>query len=436
MRNQLFMRIFITILLLNLWPNLLKAENSNTKFTQIPNEETFRTLIVGNILVGPCTVVINSNQTVEGECKKGAISGTWEWVRGKFCRVVSVGDKQLPYECQKFEYNVQHKKARVVSSVRKKKTIYQVKRIKITNKKPLIDNTKKPKFVISGKSASLKIKVDNQPTRSKTSVSVRSEKWRGAKTVDEAIGFARELDSHLSMFLTIAKTLRDQPQNSNTRANLIVSEEIKRLRAEKKLLATFLSGKFETPVWPKNKNLSVSAFRAADTFPKIPFYVPGTDEIGEMLIIPRVTDAGFLTYKFDFLDPTSSSDKVRDTIIVAHEHVETVIQGLQKIDQWTSIAQQKKINRRIEKSAACVPVGNCENKKQGVSSTEIVFQIYEDGSTAGRIQSNKGRFSVGYNLSVESSLLLSAYLTYMRIAGAREFNMGIMSDEDVKKLFK
>ena len=398
MRKPLFMRVFITILLLNLWPNVLKAENSNMKFTQILNEQTFRTLIVGNILVGPCTVVINSNQTVEGKCKKGAISGTWEWVRDRFCADVSVGDKELPYECQKFEYNVRHKKARAVSSVRKTKNIYQVKTIQITKKKPLINKTQNPKFAISSESTSVKIRVDNQPTRSKTAVSVRSEKWRGAKSVDEAEEFARELDSQILMFLTIAKTLGDRPQNTNTRANLIVSDEIKRLRAEKKLLAAFLLKRFATPVWPKNKNLSVSAFRAADTFPKIPFYVPGTDEIGEMLIIPRVTDEGFLTYKFDFLDPTSSFDKVRDTIIVAHEHVETVIQGLQKIDQWTTIAQQKKINRRIEKSAACVPVGNCENKKQGISSTEIVFQIYEDGSTAGSIQSNKGRFSVGYNL--------------------------------------
>lgn len=375
MRKPLFMRVFITILLLNLWPNVLKAENSNMKFTQILNEQTFRTLIVGNILVGPCTVVINSNQTLEGECKKGAISGTCEWVRDRFCADVSVGDKELPYECQKFEYNVRHKKARAVSSVRKTKNIYQVKNIQITKKKPLINKTQKPKFAISSESTSVKIRVDNQPTRSKTAVSVRSEKWRGAKTVDEAEEFARELDGQLLMFSTIAKTLGDQPQNTNTRANLIVSDEIKRLRAEKKLLAAFLLKKFATPVWQKNKNLSVSAFRAADTFPKIPFYVPGTDEIGEMLIIPRVTDEGFLTYKFDFLDPTSSFDKVRDTIIVAHEHVETVIQGLQKIDQWTTIAQQKKINRRIEKSAACAPVGNCENKKQGISSKEIVFQI-------------------------------------------------------------
>ena len=69
-------------------------------------------------------------------------------------------------------------------------------------------------------------------------------------------------------------------------------------------------------------------------------------------------------------------------------------------------------------------------------STEIVFQVYEDGSTAGRMQRNKGTYSVGYNLSVESSVLLSAYLTYMRDTGFKEFNIRNMSDEELESLFK
>jgi len=38
-------------------------------------------------------------------------------------------------------------------------------------------------------------------------------------------------------------------------------------------------------------------------------------------------------------------------------------------------------------------------------------------------------------MSVESSILLSAYLTYMRDVGAKEFKIGIMTDEEVEKLF-
>ena len=52
-----------------------------------------------------------------------------------------------------------------------------------------------------------------------------------------------------------------------------------------------------------------------------------------------------------------------------------------------------------------------------------------------RIQRNKGTFATGYNMSVESSLLMAAYLTYMRDIGAREFNLGNMTDAEVKSLF-
>ena len=93
---------------------------------------------------------------------------------------------------------------------------------------------------------------------------------------------------------------------------------------------------------------------------------------------------------------------------------------------------------RIEwrQTSGCIPDGACENKVQGVSSTEVVFQIYEDGYTAVKIQRNKGQISSVYNMSIESSILLSAYLTYMRDVGSKEFNIGIMSDDDVKDLFQ
>ena len=237
------------------------------------------------------------------------------------------------------------------------------------------------------------------------------------------------------MFEAIADVIEQQPLALKDRVLSVVKSEITRLRKEKELLQEQLTSRFSTPIRPNNANLSVSAFRAADTFPKIPFYVPGTNEIGEMLVVPRVSDEGYLNYQFDFLDPTSTYDKVRDSIDVAHDDIGALIFGLNKIDEWTKVAQENNVNRRIEKTASCIPDGMCEEKKQGISSTEVVFQVYEDGSTAGRIQRNKGKFMVGYNMSVESSILLSAYLIYMRDVGAKEFNIGVMTDEEVEGLF-
>lgn len=262
------------------------------------------------------------------------------------------------------------------------------------------------------------------------------KKWEQASNIEEAKAHVNEIQASITMFVSIKKVLNQQPITMKERVLSVVDVEIDRLRAEKIQLEKVLSARFSTPIRPENSNLGVSAFRAADTFPKIPFYVPGTAETGEMIIIPRVSDDGYLMYQFDFLDLTSVHDKVRDTISIKHEDIDNLIGGLQKIDSWTVVSQKNNVNRRISKSSACIPKGNCENKKQGISSTEVVFQVYEDGSTAGRIQRNKGRFSVGYNMSVESSILLSAYLLYMKDVGAKEFNIGVMTNDEVKDLFQ
>jgi hypothetical protein len=290
-------------------------------------------------------------------------------------------------------------------------------------------------LLANSQSSSSSVGVYSDNNQSTVVLSKSFSQWNQAQSPEEALAFANEIQASILMYTAIYEVIQQQPLTLKDRVLSVVDNEINRLRAEKELLQKELSSRFSTPIRPNNANLTVSSFRAADTFPKIPFYVPGTNEIGEMLVIPRVTDLGFLEYQFDFLDPTATYDKVRDTVSIPHENIDDVIVGLQKIDEWTLIAQENNVNRRVEKTSACIPNDACETKKQGVSSSEIIFQIYEDGSTAGRIQRNKGMFSVGYNMSVESSILLSAYLTYMRDTGAKEFNIGIMSDEEVIKLF-
>ena len=244
-----------------------------------------------------------------------------------------------------------------------------------------------------------------------------------------------EVQSSLNMYKAISKVVKKQTPDIRNSIIGPVNKEIKKLTQEKEALEKQFSNQFSTPIRPSNQKLNISSFKASETFPKIPFYVPGTNEIGEMLTIPRVTDEGFLVYRLDFLDPSSTYEKVRDSINIPHENIDGVIKALVNIDKWTKTAQENNLTRRVSKTAICIPAGRCQNKKKGIMSTEIVFQVYEDGSTAGRIQRNKGTYSVGYNLSVESSVLLSAYLTYMRDIGSKEFNIGNMSDDEVKSLF-
>lgn len=261
------------------------------------------------------------------------------------------------------------------------------------------------------------------------------QKWESAQTVSEAQRYVDEVQATIVMYMAIREVVDEQPPTMKERVLGVVDNEISRLQQQKTRLQDRFTQRFTTPIKPSNANLQVSAFRASDTFPKVPFYIPGTNEIGETLVTPRVSDEGYLNYKFDFIDPVATYDKVRDTVLIPHDSIDELIYGMGKVDEWTQVAQENGVNRRISKAAACIPTGACEVKKAGISSTELLFQVYEDGSTSGRMQINKGEFNVGYNMSVESTILLQAYLIYMREIGSKEFNVGVMSDEEVLELF-
>lgn len=261
------------------------------------------------------------------------------------------------------------------------------------------------------------------------------KKWENAQTIAEAQRYVDEVQATIVMYMAIREVVDEQPPTMKERVLGVVDNEINRLQEQKLRLQDRLTQRFTTPIKPTNANLQVSAFRASDTFPKVPFYIPGTNEIGEMLVTPRVSDDGYLNYQFDFIDPVATYEKVRDSVLIPHANVDELITGMGKIDEWTRVAQENNVNRRLSKTSACIPAGACEVKKAGVSSAELMFQIYEDGSTAGRLQINKGMFSVGYNMSVETTILLQAYLIYMRDLGSKEFNVGVMSDDEVLDLF-
>ena len=288
----------------------------------------------------------------------------------------------------------------------------------------------------------LKSKNENQNSNKRENNQTEIENIKGYTTVlknvnnqSEAQKKLDQIQASLNMYEAISKVVKRQRPDVKSRFLIAIKREVKNLNAAKQSLQQEYLNQYSTPITPTNQKLNISSFKASETFPKVPFYVPGTSEIGEMITIPRVTDEGKLVYRLDFLDPTLTYEKVRDSINIPHENINGVIKALLNIDKWTITAQENNLTRRVSKTALCIPRGRCENKKTGVTSTEIVFKVYEDGSTAGRIQRNKGTYSVGYNLSVESSVLLSAYMTYMRDIGFKEFNNRNMSDEEIESLF-
>ena len=194
-----------------------------------------------------------------------------------------------------------------------------------------------------------------------------------------------------------------------------------------------------TSIKPNDKNLYLSARKASEIYPKIPFYIPGTSETGEFWVEPVVTDKGELRFQFKFIDNQATVDKIRGQIDMNLAEMEDTQKALFKLHSWSEVAHQQKLRKNYEKRVTCFPSAECPadgDRLDGKSSTEIRFNVYEDGSTAGRIQRNKGRFIEGYNVSIDSAMLLQAYLNHVIKEAKAEYQSGTQDKKALDQLFQ
>jgi ribosomal protein S15P/S13E len=244
------------------------------------------------------------------------------------------------------------------------------------------------------------------------------------------------LVTQLKLLAQISEHVRAKASDDESRKKL--SAITKRITELEKLVKSYereSRSKYGVPIKPSNANLGVTAAKASEVFPRVPYYIPGTDEVGEMWIKPYVSNGGELLYDFNFVDKTAEFGKIKDTIVLSANNIGTVSTALVKVNEWSDKALEKNLRRRFEKSAACFPQEMCGKREAGKTSTEVVFMLYEDGSTSTKIQQNKGKFQSGYNVSVESGLLLSAYADYMIDIGSKEFMAATMTDAELDAEF-
>jgi peptidoglycan hydrolase-like protein with peptidoglycan-binding domain len=243
--------------------------------------------------------------------------------------------------------------------------------------------------------------------------------------------------TQLKLFEQIERQISAKAKNASSERKLsTVKERLNELRSSIREIEIEVKGKYGTPIRPTNANLGVTAVKASEVFPRVPYYIPGTTETGELWIKPYVTDEGLLTYDFNFVAEFSDFEKIKDTLTMNSEHVMAVADALVKVTEWSDTAIQKGMRRSYEKSAYCYPQVMCGKNEAGNNSAEVIFVLYDDGSTAVRLQENKGKFRSGYNLSVESGLLLSAYMDYMVEIGENEFEANTMTDAELDSVFK
>ena len=152
----------------------------------------------------------------------------------------------------------------------------------------------------------LKSKNENQNSNKGEYNQTEIENINGYKTVlknvnnqSEAQKKLDQIQASLNMYEAISKVVKRQRPDVKSRFLIAIKKEVKKLNAEKQSLQQEYLNQYSTPITPTNQKLNISSFKASETFPKVPFYVPGTNEIGEMITIPRVTDEGKLVYRLN-----------------------------------------------------------------------------------------------------------------------------------------
>lgn len=93
--------------------------------------------------------------------------------------------------------------------------------------------------------------------------------------------------------------------------------------------------RYITSVKPQDRDEYTTARVASQAFPRVPYFIPGTQETGEFWIEPIVSETGTLTYQFRFVDPTADYNKVRDTIAMSPSELVDVQAALTKIRAWS-----------------------------------------------------------------------------------------------------
>ena len=113
---------------------------------------------------------------------------------------------------------------------------------------------------------------DNQNKNLSSSSGSNTINIENINSIEDAQTYINEIQATINMYLTINNVMKTNTKNKSEKEkyNDIINKKISSLIKQKELLQNKLKSRFSTPIKPTNTNLNVSAFRSAETFPKIP----------------------------------------------------------------------------------------------------------------------------------------------------------------------
>ena len=158
---------------------------------------------------------------------------------------------------------------------------------------------------------------------------------------------------------------------------------------------------------------AATALTSSQTFPDLPYDIPGSTEMGEMRVSPTVTADGVSTYTLTLTAPFAENNKVSDTVVMDFLETQEASSALKAIGTWSDAAQTARSHEYAVKIAFCFPKDQCSEHRPGRVTTEFDYVTYADDSSTAKVRLNKGTVASEYYLSIRSARLLAAYLDYM-----------------------
>jgi len=183
---------------------------------------------------------------------------------------------------------------------------------------------------------------------------------------------------------------------------------------------------------------------------KIQYYIPGSEEIGEMWVNWFIDDDKGPMMRLHFMDPTHQYENQAYKIDISLEPIQfpcntdiakdsnkntspscQIVKDLLRADKWGKIAKKQNLKRRYRKRVSYV--NGDENSK---ISTAIYFQVYEDGSMTAQIEEVKHGFPKRFNFTLNNALELARYIETTREKAKQKWMNKTRTKEDLDALFK
>jgi hypothetical protein len=182
---------------------------------------------------------------------------------------------------------------------------------------------------------------------------------------------------------------------------------------------------------------------------KIQYYIPGSEEIGEMWVNWFIDDDKGPMMRLNFMDPTHQYENKAYEIDISLEPIEfpcntdintdsnkntspscQIVKDLLRADRWGKIAKEKELKRRYKKLVSYI-----QGDEKSKISLSIYFQVYENGAMSAQLVHKKYGFPKRFNFTLANALELARYIENTREKAQKKWFNQTRTKEDLDALF-